>query len=64
MALTYKMSFVEDRIGAKINLKDNYYDAQAIESYEEKGKRLLKFVKKDDEEEDVIVLDNRSRLSK
>jgi hypothetical protein len=26
-ALSYKMSFVEDRIGVKLNLKDSYYDA-------------------------------------
>ena len=27
--LSYKMNHVEDRVGAKINLKDSYYDAQA-----------------------------------
>lgn len=46
--LSYKMSYVNDRVGAKINLKDQYFDAIAVQSYTEKGKRLLKYVKKDD----------------
>ena len=46
--LSYMMSHIDDRVGAKINLKDQYYDAQATMSYAEKGKRLMKYVKKDD----------------
>ena len=46
--LSYMMSHVDDRVGAKINLKDQYYDAQAVQSYTDKGKRLMKYVKKDE----------------
>jgi hypothetical protein len=45
------MCYVEDRIGVKINTKDRYYDAEAIESYVDKGKRMLKHVKKDEGED-------------
>ena len=43
--LSYKMSFVDDRVGVRLNLNDNYFNEDAIACFSHHGRRLMKFVK-------------------
>ena len=39
----YKMTIVPERVGARINLNDIYYNKEAIKQYEKNHEKLMKY---------------------